>query len=377
MRTIVLHLALLIGFASLTVQAQKSKIDSLFDAATREVYENPDKAIAIGNMIYNSKDISIAKKTSALIVISDAYSSKRNYQKSLQYMIKAKEISGQTENVLVKIRILTKTATQYQQLRIYDKAIENLDLASDLILAYPARDSLHYFLGHNAIIRGFIYKEQFNCSIAIDYFDKGMAEYAHVKDKMMNANRSIVTYNKGNCYIQLSDYPSARKSFAQSIDYAKSIDAKSLHAFALKGMAEVLTLEGQYHEAIRTLTQAENISNDVGDLVLNQGIYKGLSENYLAVNQWADYQKFQQRYLETQQKITRSERQSVSDSLTQQEKNLSERISQIQSNYIFAILILVVALFLAVMVFVFYGRKSKKTIVALQQSIKEMQQSNI
>ncbi len=376
MKTLVLHIVLLIGFWP-AAHAQKAKIDSLFEAGTREVYENPDKAIAIGTEIYQYKGISIAKKTSALIMISDAYSSKRNYQKSLEYMIRAKELSAQTENVLVKIRVLTKTAIQYQQLRIYDKAIDNLDQAAELSLDYPKRDSVHYFLGHNAIIRGFIYKEQFNCSIAIDYFDKGMAEYASVKDKMMNANRSIVTYNKGNCYIQLSDYPKARESFAQSVAYAKSIDAKSLHAFALKGLAEVLTLEGQYHQAIQTLTEAERISNEVGDLVLNQGIYKGLSENYLAVNQWNDYQKFQQRYLETQQKITQSERQSVSSSLSQQEKNLSRQVSQIQSNYILAILLVVVAIFLAVMAFVFYGKKSQKKIAALQKSIKELQQKSV
>lgn len=367
---------LLIAMLSGHSHAQTRKeIDSLLKSGTFEVYENPDKAIAIGKRVFEAKASDINRKINGLIMVSDAYSSKRDYRKSLEYVIKAKSLSQQTDNVTIRIKLLTKTAIQYQQLKIYDKAIESLDEALEAGRGFP-QDSIQFLIGNNYTIRGFIYKEQFNCDIAIDYFNKGIERYKRNESNITHANLSIVTYNKGNCYIQLSDYEAAKKSFNESLVYAKSIDAKSLQAFALKGLAEVHTLEGQYSEAIKILTEAEAISTDVGDLILNQGIYKGLSENYLAVNEWVNYRKFQQRYLETQQKIKISERKSVGDSLQELEKIQQQKLSELKIDYIFAILLVIVLTFLAVVLFVIYDKKGKKKIAGLQQNIKELQ-SNV
>ncbi|MFT3793317.1 tetratricopeptide repeat protein [Flavobacterium sp.] len=379
MRCRFFHIALLVfGIlipVSLVAQTKK-EIDSLYKIGTLEVYEHPDVSIRIGQQIYQKSKGDVLQQIHALIMISDAYSSKRDYQQSLHYATQAKKLAQQTDNRVIQIKILTKTATQCQQLKIYDKAIENLDEAERISLTYPHQDSIRFLLGNCNAIRGFIYKDQLNCDIAISYFDKSIAQYARVKSPMTHANLSIVTYNKGNCYIQLSDDAAAKNSFSQSIAFAKSVHAKSLLAFAQKGLAEVLTLEGKYNEAIGQLTEAEAISTDVGDLVLNQGIYKGLSENYLAVNQWASYQKYQQRYLDTQQQIKISERQSVSDSLDEQQKTQNGKLAQIKSWYILAILALIVLAFGAVVGFVFFEKKGRKKVALLQKAIKELQQNN-
>lgn len=366
------------GLISINSTAQtRHQMDSLQKAGYLEIYENPDKSIAIGKRIYEAKSADFETKINGLIMVSDGYSSKRDYRKSLEYVIRAKNLAKSSDNSAIKIRILTKTAVQYQQLKIYDKAIESLDEALKVREDFPSKDSMRHFLGTNYSIRGFIYKEQFNCDIAIGYFDKGIEEFRKNPGKMTNANLSIVTYNKGNCFIQLSDYESAKKSFNESIAYAKTIDAKSLLAFALKGLAEVYTLEGKYNQAIEALTQAEAMSDNVGDLVLNQGLYKGLSENYLAVNEWANYRKFQQRYLETQQLIKISERKSVSDYLNEQQKTQDLKLSELKSDYLMAILLVIILAFLAIMLFVVYDKKGRKNIALLQKKIKELQEATL
>lgn len=362
-------IAMLSGFGHAQTRQQ---VDSLLKSGTFEVYENPDKAIAIGKRVFEAKASDVKRKINGLIMVSDAYSSKRDYRKSLEYVTKAKNLSQHTDNVTIKIKLLTKTAIQYQQLKIYDKAIESLDEALDAGRGFP-EDSIRFLIGNNYTIRGFIYKEQFNCDIAIGYFDKGLAQYKRDQSKITHANLSIVTYNKGNCYIQLSDYAAAKKSFNESLAYAKSIGAKSLHAFALKGLAEVYTLEGHYDEAIKILTEAETVSSDVGDLVLNQGIYKGLSENYLAVNQWENYRKFQQLYLETQQQIKISERKSVGDSLEELEKIRQQTLSGLKRDYVVAILLVVILIFVAILLFALYYKKGTKKAACLQQNIKALQ----
>lgn len=368
MRPILLPL-LLVAMAS---HAQTREIDSLFKTATFEIYEQPDKTIAIGERILTSGKISIRTRIRALVMISDAYSSKRDYRKSVEFLIKAQNLSDKIQNNIVKIQILTKTAIQYQQLRIYDKAIQYLDEARALILDYPVKDSIQSVLGTNYTLRGFIYKEQLDCGIAIDYFDKGLSEYKKVKSPLRNANLSIVSYNKGNCYILLSDNALARQSFNDAIAYARQIDAKSLQAFAQKGLAEVYTLEGNYTEAISELTQAERISSDVGDLVLNQGLYRGLSENYLALNDWDNYQKFQQLYLETQKKIVESERKSVGISLNEQQKMLDLRDGESRISYLILIAVLAAASLVILIITVRSHRSSLKTIGQLKQAIRKL-----
>jgi len=374
MRNYILHIVFLwLISASLHAQSKK-EIENLQKEAVIEVYENPDKAIAMCHKILESK-IDIGTKITVWITISDAYSSKRDYRKSLESAIRAKALAEQTDNAVIKAKILTKMAVQYQQLKIYDKAIQNLDEVLVVVQDYPHKDSIRYLLGTNFTIRGFIYKEQFNCDIAIDYFNKGIAEYKKRDSKMIYANLSIVAYNKGNCYIQLSDYEAAKSSFTESVNCAKAVDAKSLLAFAKKGLAEVYTLEGKYEQAISELVQAEEISDGVGDLVLNQGIYKGLSENYLAVNQWANYRKFQQLHLETQQRLRESERKSVSDSIKEQGKIQDEKRKATQSGYVMAVLVVIILIFVAIIAFTFLHKKGLRQLDVLQKRLKDLQQN--
>ena len=166
------------------------------------------------------------------------------------------------------------------------------------------------------MVRGFIYKEKLNCDIAISFFDKGIKELSSKNKISENATRiSIAKYNKGNCYLLLEENALAEKCFKEAFTSAKKVNAKSLEAFALKGIAQIHTLNGTYDEAISELNQAYSISKKVNDLVLNQEIYLGLSENYLAINQPEKYKEYQQKLMQTQTKLKENERASIENLL--------------------------------------------------------------
>ena len=160
----IFHLLLIVTLHSATplFSQNKKQTDSLIRVTSLEIYKNPDKAIRIGNQIVKNaiknKDIDFTIKGYKLI--SDAYSSKRNYEKSLEYVIRANELLKFSKNDLLKIIIANKTGIQYHQLKIYDKSIQYLDQAEQLILNYPIKDSIHGQLGKNYVVRGFIYKEK-------------------------------------------------------------------------------------------------------------------------------------------------------------------------------------------------------------------------
>lgn len=302
----------------------QSDLDSIITVSTIKIYDNPNAAIEIGNSIFE-KATNPQTKVKALMLISNAYLSKRENEKSLEYALKARDYLPEIVSTISKINVLNTIGMQHQQLRIYDKAIEYLDEALALADKTTQKDSINTLLAYNYAIRGFIYREQMSCDIALNYFDKSIDAYNNNLDKEKKyANLSTLSYNKGNCLLQISQIDSARANFQRAIGYAERVDAKSLSAFAKKGLSEVFTVEGNYQHAIAILKEAEKASEDVGDLILNQGIYKNLSDNYLALNNRESYKFYFEKYTNVQQEIAQKEQITINNSIS----NLMEEFQQ-------------------------------------------------
>jgi len=344
--------------------AQKN-IDSILSKASFKIYEDPDSAIEEGLEIYRNSETSSSQKIRALILISTGYSSKRNYEKSLEYALLAKNNFNDNNNSHLKIRTLNKIGIQYQQLKIYDKAIEYLDEALELTITFSKNeDSIATLLGYNYIARGFIYREQMSCDIALNYFNKSLAQYKKIvaNNTLMNANLSTLTYNKGNCFIMLQQIDSARTSFIESIAFAKKIEANSLQGFAKKGLGEVYTIEGNHQQAILILNEALFTSKEVGDLILNKGIYEALAHNFLALNQLQNHQKYHTKFLEVQSLIKETERKTINQSISHVLEENDKEIDQIKSQAFKIQLILIILITFAFFVLLFLIRKSEKTL---------------
>jgi tetratricopeptide (TPR) repeat protein len=349
-------------------QNQK-KLDSIIRTTSNHIYVNPDEAIKTGQTLLKDAKDNVDYKIKAYKLISDAYSSKRDYKKSLEYLIKATELLDFSNDKMLKINITNKTGIQYHQLKVYDKAIQYLDQAEQLISEYPYKDSIHMELGKNYVVRGFIYKEKLSCTVAITYIDRGIDEFKKSKQSDKNAKISIAIYNKGNCYLLLNNNKLALENFQEAARIAKEVNAKSLEAFALKGSAKVYTLEGKNTEAIQALNKALSLSSEVNDLILYQEIYKGLSENYLAVNDWEQFRSNQSKFIENQNLIRDRERISVSESLRVKESELKIKREGLSKKFYSSIIILSVVLVLVVLFFYIIFKRKNKEIEAVKNQI--------
>lgn len=359
-----------------TILQEKEKTDSLLRLGTRIAYENPNETIQLGLLVFENENNTPKSRLRGLMLVSLGYTSKRDYQKALKYVIKANEFTTtQLNDPILNIELLTRTGILYQQLKIFDKSIEFLDKSEQACLAYPYKDSVSLLLGNTYLVKGFIYKDNLNCDIALGYFEKGIKEYERQSGSAQHNNLSIAHYNKGNCYALLSNYGLAKNSFNRSIELAKTEGANSLVSFAQKGMAEVYTLEGRYQDALELLQQALEQSKNVGDLILNQGIYKGLFENYLALNNWEEYQKYYNQYLSMQVKIQQSERNSVSDSINEDKKNQEEKARHLEIQFRFNQYIIIFGAVLVVFCIVFIEIKNRKSIKKLKNEIEKRYKS--
>ncbi|MCG2611732.1 tetratricopeptide repeat protein [Flavobacterium sp. SM15] len=373
-----LFLIAVLSISEAAYAQKKQNFDSIIKANTALMYKNPDKAIATGLELIKATGDNIDAKIRAYKLVSDGYSSKRDYEKSLEYVIKANELLPRTNNKLLKISIVAKTGIQYHQLKIYDKAIKYLDEAEQLCMEFPHKDSIHGSLGVNYIVRGFIYKDKLNCDIAISFFDKGINELltaSKIHKNLSNhaSSLSIAKYNKGNCYLMMSDNKLAIKNFEESIYYAKVIKANSLQAFAQKGLSQVYSSEGNYNGAITILNDALRISKDVDDLVLNEELYRLLSVNYLALNKWDQYQDTRLKYLKNQTDLMKRERKSVSESLNEKENQEQKNIENCTSKFWGGITLLVLVLVFVILFFVLSIKKTKVAIAKLEQKISFLQ----
>ncbi|WP_452224635.1 tetratricopeptide repeat protein [Lacinutrix chionoecetis] len=349
------------------------QIDSVLSASMVRVYENPDESIAIGQKVFEDSSYTLKTRTKALMLLSLAHTSKRNYQKALEYILKADELSKNLDDKVLQTEILFRIGILYQQLRIFDKSIEYLEKTEQAALVYPIRNSVGKYLANSYTVKGFIYKDNLNCDIALEFFDKGIAEYLKLKNIEVNTNLSIAYYNKGNCYIQLLEYEKAKNSFNKSLSHAKLEKANSLIAFAKKGLAAVYKEEEKHQQAINLLETALKQSEKVGDLVLNSSLYVELFENHLALNQWEDYQKYYNLYSITELKIKTSERYSIDDSLADNTNNVDKEIRHIEKQFNNRLKWFFIVIIIIVLVVFFIERKNKKTIKSLKNEIKIIQ----
>jgi tetratricopeptide (TPR) repeat protein len=349
------------------------KLDSILKSATNHIYVNPDAAAKCGEIVVKEAGDNVDYKIKGYKLQSDAYSSKRDYKQSLDFLIKASELLSQSNDQLLKINIINKLGIQYHQLKVYDKSIQYLDQAEQLITDYPYKDSIHIELGKNYSVRGFIYKEKLSCTIALTYLDRGIAEFRKAKQTDVDSKISIAVYNKGNCYLILNNYKLALENFQESASIAKKVNAKSLEAFALKGSAKVYNLEGKYLEANEALHEALHLSAEVNDLILNQEIYKGLSENYLALNDWDQFKINQSKFIDTQKLIRDRERISVEESLRVKKSELKEKREELTHKFYYLLLIFSFVLILVVLLFYVITKRKNKEIVSIKNQILVLQ----
>lgn len=328
-----LKIILLIGSLWLiTIPGQEISDDSLMKKARLEIYDNPDKTISIGNRLLK-KEKDINKMISIYMLLSTANIAKRNFDESLKYSIKAKELAQKSNDLKIQTSALISVAIQYQQMELFSKSIETLNEA-DLYLSRLSDEmpEKHIETARSFAIRGMIYKSQSNSEIALEKFLISIQHFKKV-EKMTYANMSVVYYNIGHCYLNLNQIEKAEHAFLEAADYAKKNHAKSLEAFALKGTAEVHKQKRENKIALELLTRAEQLGKNTRDLILNEGIYKEMADNYLAMGNQNLYQMYNKKQFEMRFEREQNELKSINQAIDNHNNETLKKSDELKKNY--------------------------------------------
>lgn len=325
--------AILLCF-QISVCGQNVPFDSLMKKARLEIYDNPDNAIRIAKNLLE-KEHDVHKKIGIYQLLSTANIAKRDFDQSLLYLLKAKETAQKTNDLKIRTSVLISAAIQYQQMELFNKSLETLNEAEPLLAKLP--DDLpekHIETARSYAIRGMIYKSQSNPEIALEKFLISIQNFEKVQHKQTTySNMSVVYYNIGYCYLNISQLEKAHQAFLRSADYARKNKAKSLEAFALKGMAEMYKQKKENETALQLLIKAEDLSKNTGDLILNEGIYKEMSDNYLALGKPDLYQNYSKKYFEMRFQREQNELNSINHSINDHNLETLKKSSTIKTHY--------------------------------------------
>ena len=297
--------------------------DSLKNRAKILIYDRPDESIKIARQLL--KDKNEADETAQLyMLISNAYIAKRNSDSSLFYILKASDLIKTNALPATKIKIMNSVAVQYQQMELYDRAMESLDKAQEMIRNSDITEKDRaYNSGFINAVKGMIYRSQSNPSLALEKFKLAVKEFKKLPlDKKSAANLSIIYYNIGNSYLDLEQLQQATSYFLQSEQYALMYSANSLVAYALKGRGLSLFMSRDYEESVRLLSRAENLAEPVGDLVLSEAIYKILANNHLALNNFEKFQRYDSLYSEAHKTLEKNELKTLNRYLTTESEKI-------------------------------------------------------
>lgn len=321
---------------SLWISGQKTSFDSLMKKARLEIYDHPDHAIKIGKALLGKED-DIHRKISIYQLLSTANIAKRDFDQSLQYLLKAKETAEKTNDLKIRTSVLISAAIQYQQMELFSKSLETLNEADQYLTKLPDHlPEKHIETARSFAIRGMIYKSQSNPEIALEKFLISIQNFEKIQHKQTTySNMSVVYYNIGYCYLNLNQLEKAHHAFMQSAEYARRNKAKSLEAFALKGLAEMYKQKKQNEAALQLLIKAGDLSKNTGDLILNEGLYKEMSDNYLALGKPDLYQNYSKKHFEMRFQREQNELSSINHSINNHNRETLKKSSEMKTRYLY------------------------------------------
>ena len=327
----------------------RAQLDSLRQEASVVTYSNPNLAIEKGMELYDLAKGDPSTQIGALIIIANGYAVLKNHENVLKYAFKADSIAEKSETYSDRIRVLGFIGGQYQRLNLNDKALNYLDQAYDISVQNPLPDSLKFLQGNILFVKGLIQKDNLGCEYALPFMEQAKSVFKdNISSKAINASIAISNNKIADCHFEMEAYGKAKQNYTQAIEYASKVNAIKSIAYANRGLANILSKQGQYEDAIKKLKAAFHSIEDVNDMGINSELLKSLSENYDAIGDTENFNKYTALYLAENEKLLAEEKKSLTEVITDLSTENSEERTKQKNIYTYLIIFLALVFLLLV-----------------------------
>ena len=216
------------------------------------------------SLIYYKKSIAQLKnypriRTMPLMNMSIAYRNRGEYAESFKCLEQALEINkklGLKENEAI---VYSNMSSNYQFTEEYDKAVEYLLLAIDII---KKEGDTGYLTSLNQKLAN-TYMKLRNFTFAKDMYEECLAEFRAQND---NVNHALTLINYAECVIHMGELANAKKSLHTAIKELKGYQNRDHLAVAYSKLANIAKHEKRTADAHKNYKAALTIMREVNSL---------------------------------------------------------------------------------------------------------------
>lgn len=294
------------------------------------------------------------------IEISSCYYFMGKNKEALSSALKAKELSYNNTNYNQRARISGLLANRYRDIRLFSKAKASLKeglVSSDKIENTPERELVKSILLTEYAKNLMEEKKYDSASI---YNAKSLRALSTLKKTEKTQFQYTATYlGAGLNYLLWKRWNQAEDHLNKAIASAEGAGWKDYHTSSAKlFLSSVYAHRKEYLRAIDTLKSAEKQTQP--DDPKRAELYSYLSENYKAVNDLKNYQKYNDLYLKVRSNLSEEEQKALNETLRIMDVAMKEETDKKNFNKYLLIIFTVLAAVCISGIILYYRKKRKR-----------------
>lgn len=295
-------------------------------AKYREAELSLDSAILFLDLSNDNR--TLLRKTLVYAALSNVNKSLNNYDKAIEYQLKANDLYEKQQATSSLVKAYINTSILYKELRNFEQQ-ENYS-RKVLAIGKKTKDDNQLFLGYTYI--AYALSEQLKNKEAATYLDSAKTYFKKGLNLQADMNISFFLIS-GSVSAKLKKYDEAYSEFKKAYDYAEA----NKHTFSkyqsLLQMGNMRTFQKRYEEAETILLNAYSEIKKSGELAQKNIVLEYLSNLY---KDWGKYDKaldYYKKFIDVSDSITNIQNQELAATLEKKyESEKKEAIIQQQES---------------------------------------------
>lgn len=342
-------------------------------------FEDPEKAIEIGNKILKYPEATPLEQSYALIGIGTSYSIIGKPSKAIPLLTKAIEVAQKTNNYELRINSNLALANLYTKMNLHEQSYHYILKAQNEAKNEPKEVTRMFMamristqLGQNLNVQ-----KKYDASLKSLYQALEFAKkYGQLKKKeSVPAEYSLIYSSLGETYYSQRNWEKAEDAFNKVVAYSEKggIDSNFEKAFACSYLGKIYLHQKEYKRAIDTL-QAAAKSNADKRSYIQADIYYTLSQAYDKIGDDRLASKYNTLYITEKGKISDEEKIALAESLKFEMQIANEQKEKRELSLVIFIGIIVSVLLAGGYLIWKLGKKRKDDKILFQKTIQKLEE---
>lgn len=374
-----------LGDSSKMVEGGRMMAFSLVDLGRHdESIEILNKVLAIANRNQTRYPDLKPKIKFLLNNAAIAYMYRGNYDSSLSYHFKSLEIRESEGDKRSVGTALNNIGLVYFKLRNYEQALQYY------LRSLSIKDEINDVTDTEKILLnvGLCYDQLKQSEQALVSFNKALSICGNACSELVKKD---AYYGIGVAYFNLKDYDNAQKNLTASLAISKVLNDKQYWIFNLLELSKIETERKNYQASLNYLSEAKQFENESEYAETLIEYYSELARVYNLISDFENASIYQGKYIQLKDSIyssqliknlariqnTYEQRENIK-TISEQDRILqlqNELISRQQIQYIFIVIVTILATGLA-LVLIWANRRQKKHNAALNEAQRVITEQN-